>query len=46
MSIGNVKMGRVCELNNVVIKRGEGVLELNFKTHPRVNKEVKENGKN
>ena len=29
-------------LNNVVIKRGEGVFGLNFKTHPRVEKARKE----
>ena len=29
-------------INNVVIKRGEGVLDMNFKTHPRVEKARKE----
>ena len=31
------------ELNNVVIKRGEGVFGVKFKTHPRVEKAGKEN---
>ena len=29
-------------INNVVIKRGEGVFDMNFKTHPRVEKARKE----